>query len=96
MRDAVMPKRVLTSDKSATVMTHYNSKVPLPFAEEDIDPGPVKTGNGIPSPVQIISQDHTPPPSAIIIPDLYETYLNSLGPSITLDVLTVTKELHAL
>ena len=91
-----MPKRVLTSNELATVATHYNSEVPLPFAEEDIDPGPVKTGNGISSPAQIISQDCTPPPSAIIIPDPYETYLNSLGPSITLDVLTVTKELHAL
>jgi len=28
MRDAVMPKRVLTSDESATVTTHYNSEVP--------------------------------------------------------------------
>jgi len=86
----------LTSDESATVMTHYNSEVPLPFPEEDIDPGPVKTGNGIPSPAQIISQDRTPPPSSIIIPDPYKTYLNSLGPGITLDVLTVAKELHAL
>ena len=60
MRDAVTPKRVLTSDESATVATHYNSEVPLPFAEEDIDPGPVKTGNGFPSPAQIISQDPHP------------------------------------
>jgi len=96
MRDVVTPKRVLTSDELATVTTHYNSEVPLPFAEEDIDPGPAKTGNGIPSPVQIIPQDRTPPPSAIIIPDPYETYLNSLGPGITPDVLTVAKESHVL
>ena len=48
MRDAVMPKRVFTSNELATAATHYNSKVPLPFTEEDIDPGPAKTGNGIP------------------------------------------------
>jgi len=96
MRDAVMPKRVLTSNESATVATHYNSEVPLSFAEEDIDSGPVKTDNGILSPAQIISQDRTPPPSAIIIPDPYKTYLNSLGPGITPDVLTVAKESHAL
>jgi len=29
MRDAVTPKRVLTSDELATVVTHYNSEAPL-------------------------------------------------------------------
>ena len=44
MRDAVMPKRVLTSDESATVATHYNSKVPLLFTELTQKGAPFKFG----------------------------------------------------
>jgi len=98
MCDAVTPKQVITSDvtESQTLATHYNSEVPLPFVGEVIDPGPVHTGHGIPPPAGIIPKDHTLLPSAIIIPDPYEMYLNSLEPGTQPDVLTVTKELHAL
>jgi len=77
-------------------VTHYNSEVPLPFVGEVIDPGPACMGHGIPPPAGIIPKDHTLLLSAIIIPDPYETYLNSLEPGTQPDVLTVTKESHAL
>jgi len=98
MHDAVTPKWVITGDvtESPVLVTHYNSKVPLPFIGEVIDPGPVCMGHGILPPAEIIPKDHTLPPFAIIIPDPYETYLNSLEPSTQPDVLTVAKELHAL
>jgi len=98
MRDAVTPKWVITSDatESQTLVTHYNSEVPLPFVGEVIDPGPVCMGHGIPPPAGIIPKYCTLPPSAIIIPDPYEMYLNSLEPGTQPDVLTVAKESHAL
>jgi len=98
MHNAVTPKWVITSDatESLILATHYNSKVPLPFVGEVIDPGPVCMGHGIPPPAGIIPKDHTLLPSAIIIPDPYEMYFNSLEPSTQPDVLTVAKESHAL
>jgi len=98
MCNAVTPKWVITGDVTElpALATHYNSEVPLPFIGKVMDPGPVHTGHGIPPPAGIIPKDCTLPPSAIIISDPYETYLNSLEPSTQPDVLTVTKELHAL
>ena len=62
-------------------MTHLNETMALPFLDSMIDAS------------LILSNNSTIPPAAmaggIIIPDIYETYLNNLEPGETLEELTV-------
>ena len=60
----------------------------LPFPDAELDSTP------------ILLKDSSIPPAesagGVVVPDVYETYLNELGPGETPEELTVAKESHSL
>ncbi|ETW75998.1 hypothetical protein HETIRDRAFT_422610 [Heterobasidion irregulare TC 32-1] len=91
VREATSACRSPAKDAS-NVRTFYQD-ANLPYAIDDLEP---LTQLTVSSFINILHQPETPPPSAIIIPNMYETYLKNLQPSQVPQPLIVAKELSAL
>ncbi|ETW82685.1 hypothetical protein HETIRDRAFT_450471 [Heterobasidion irregulare TC 32-1] len=91
VREATSARRSPTKDAS-NVRTFYQD-ADLPYAIDDLKS---PTRPTISSFVNVLHQPETPPPGAIIIPDMYETYLKSLQPGQVPQPLIVAKESSAL
>jgi hypothetical protein len=88
MRDSVTPKRVFSSDEKGDAVVAIQEAAALPFSMDTI-----AAQTSFHSNLAI-------PPAAdaggIIVPDIYETYLNNLHPDEKPEELIVAKESHSL
>ncbi|ETW78884.1 hypothetical protein HETIRDRAFT_453439 [Heterobasidion irregulare TC 32-1] len=91
VREAMSARRSPAKDAS-NVRTFYQD-AELPYAINDLEP---PTRPTVSSFVNVLHQPETPPPGAIIIPDMYETYLKNLQPGQVPQPLIVAKESSAL
>ncbi|OBZ71015.1 hypothetical protein A0H81_09536 [Grifola frondosa] len=88
--NAVTPHHIQTTDKSVASYAD--------IIEDDTDelPDVANSSSHIPPALQLVSNGQPLQPGVMVIPDPYETYLHSLKPGETPEVLTVAKESHAL
>jgi hypothetical protein len=95
VRDAISTKRIPNKDETKEIHTLAEDDS-LPYALDDLGPDEEDEPAPISTFIQSVKSLAPPPPGALIVPDPYETYLNSLPHGQKPDQLVVAKESSAL
>jgi hypothetical protein len=96
VREATSAKRTQPKEGNAKEIHTYAEDNLLAYAFDDIEQGDSQCHITTSTFVNVIHQPKTPPPGSIVIPDLYELYVNSLPQGAVPDRLVVAKESSAL